>query len=189
MPKYKKKITRLMSFEELIEGFKKREEEIRQMPTIEKAYIMFIFFVGCRVTESINVTSDDITFTNDKIFVQIHRLKGSKQTDPIQIPNEGVLQWITEQKGRIFPFSRFTARRIIKKVFPDLYPHYFRLNRISWASEKFNDLVVFNLFGITATSIEHYRAKVDIADVGELLSAQMKEYVSMKRKLQKKGMI
>lgn len=31
---------------------------------------------------------------------------------------------------RLFPFSRRTAWRIVKKAFPDLYPNYFRMNRI-----------------------------------------------------------
>lgn len=31
---------------------------------------------------------------------------------------------------KLFSFSRMTAYRIVKKAFPDLYPHYFRMNRI-----------------------------------------------------------
>jgi len=33
-------------------------------------------------------------------------------------------------KQTIFSFSRATAWRIVKKSFPDLSPHYFRMNRI-----------------------------------------------------------
>jgi len=175
MPRYKKKITKQMSYSDLIDGFQKREQEIRQMPIIEKAYLMFLFFVGCRVSESIAVTSDDITATKETIYVQIHRLKGSQQTDPNEIPNEGVLQWITEQKGRIFPFSRFAARRIVKKVFPELYPHYFRLNRITKTSMEFDDPTVYNLFGICAQTIDSYRGKTDIKRVSSSMKAEILE--------------
>lgn len=175
MPRYKKKITRRTEYAEIIDTFRKREDTIRALTVMEKAYIIFLFFVGCRVSESIAVTSDDITFTQDTIYVQIHRLKGSKKTDPTEIPNQGVLTWIIEQEGRIFPFSRFTAYRLIKKVFPDLYPHYFRLNRITKTAEKFSDSTVYNLFGISATSIDHYRGKTDIKRVGVSLREEMKE--------------
>lgn len=173
MPRYKKKITRPMTYQELLEGFRKRESIITKMPQIEKAFLMFLFFVGCRVSEAIAVTSEDITVTKDIIYVQIHRLKGSKQTDPNEIPNEGVLKWITQQQGLIFPFSRFVGYRIVKKVFPDLYPHYFRLNRISRISDQFSDTTVYNLFGISATSIDHYRGKVDIKHVAVELKKEM----------------
>ena len=33
-------------------------------------------------------------------------------------------------KQKLFSFSYRTAYRLVKKVFPDLYPNYFRMNRI-----------------------------------------------------------
>jgi len=34
-------------------------------------------------------------------------------------------------KQKLFPFTRKTAHRIVKKAFPNLYPNYFRMNRIA----------------------------------------------------------
>lgn len=70
---------------------------------------------------------------------------------------------------RIFTFSRTTAWRLVKKIFPELYPHYFRMNRITKTADQFGDSTVYHLFGITASSIDHYRGKVDIKRVGKAL--------------------
>ena len=32
---------------------------------------------------------------------------------------------------KLFSFTKITAYRIVKKAFPDLYPNYFRMNRIA----------------------------------------------------------
>jgi len=162
-----------MSYEELIEGLRKHQTEVTVFPTAHKVLLVLLFFAGCRVSEALALTDEDINFTEETIYVQFKRLKGSKQTDPIELPNAGVLTWITEQEGKLFDFSRFTARRIVKSVFPDLYPHYFRMNRITKISAKFGDLVVYQLFGITASSIDHYRGKSDIRKVGEAIRKEI----------------
>ncbi len=168
MPKYKKKITRLMDYDEFMTA-------IMDLPIVKRAFLTILFFAGCRVSEALVLESNDISCTGDTIFIQFFRLKGSKQTDPQEVPRADALLWICEQEGDLFSFSRSTAYRTVKKVFPDLYPHYFRMNRITKTADIFGDSTVYHLFGITASSIDHYRGKVDIKRVGKALHKEIEQ--------------
>ena len=166
-PRYNKKITRLMEYSEF-------REAIVDLPEIRQAFLSILFFAGCRVSEALALTSQDISCTGDTIFIQFFRLKGSKQTDPQELPRADALEWVCEQEGKLFSFSRMTAYRTVKKVFSDLYPHYFRMNRITKTDIKFGDATVYQVFGISASSIDHYRGKVDIKRVGKALREELK---------------
>ena len=166
MPRYNKKITRLMEYKEF-------RKAILELPDDRQALLSILFFAGCRVSEALALSSDDINCTSDTIFIQFFRLKGSKQTDPQELPKADALTWICEQEGKLFSFSRKTAYRTVKKVFPDLYPHYFRMNRIVKISERFGDATVYQVIGISASSIDHYRGKVDIKRVGKALHEEL----------------
>jgi integrase len=171
MPQYKKKITKLMDYPEFKAGLDRLT--LFELPSNERAFLSLLFFTGCRISEALALTSTDISCSEDMISVSIMRLKGSKQTDPLELPRVDALRWLCEQKGELFPFSRYTGDRIIKKVFPNLYAHYFRMNRITKIANKFSDAVVYHLFGISATSIDHYRAKVDIKKVSQALREEV----------------
>jgi len=180
MPKYNKKITRQMGYAEFKEG-------IQELPIHKQAFLSILFFAGVRVSEALALTSDDIhcaksheiQYDTGIIFVQFFRLKGSKQTDPIPLPRTAALQWICEpdpdlmKEGKLFPFSRRTAHRLVKKTF-GTYPHHFRMNRITQVSEKFGDSYVYSYTGICAQSIDHYRGKVDIKKVGRALQKEVR---------------
>jgi integrase len=162
MPKYKKKITALMSYEQ----FKKA---ITELPIDRQAFLSILFFAGCRISEALALTSSNVHCTRDTIFVDFFRLKGSQQTDPIPLPRTAPLEWICEQEGELFSFCRQTGYRTVKRAFPILYPHYFRMNRIVSISDKFGDATVYSYVGICANSIDHYRGKVDVKRVGRAL--------------------
>ena len=166
MPKYNKKITRLMEYPDF-------KEAISDLADDRKALLSILFFAGCRVSEALALTTDDISCTGDTIFIQFFRLKGSKQTDPQELPRADALLWVCEQEGKLFRFTRRTAHRTVKRVFSDLYPHYFRMNRIVKISEKFGDATVYSVIGISASSIDHYRGKVDIKHVGKALREEI----------------
>lgn len=171
MPKYKKKITRLMQYEEF-------QEAIQDLTIQRQAFLTLLFFSGCRVSEALAVSAEDIHCTPETVFIQFKRLKGSRQTDPTELPRADALEWLCHQKDttiKVFCFSRTTAYRIVKEVFPDLYPHYFRMNRITKTADQFGDSTVYHLFGITASSIDHYRGKVDIKRVGKALRAELNQ--------------
>lgn len=166
MPKYTKKITRLMDYDEF-------KTAINDLPIARQAFLSILFFAGCRVSEALALESKDISCTSDTIFIQFFRLKGSKQTDPQEVPKADALLWVCEKEGNLFLFSRSTAYRTVKKVFPDLYPHYFRMNRITKTDILFGDATVYHVFGISASSIDHYRGKVDIKRVGTALRKEV----------------
>jgi len=91
MPKYKKKITRLMDYGEF-------KAAIIDLPIARQAFLSILFFAGCRVSEALALTPDDITCKGDMIYIQFHRLKGSKQTDPTEVPRADALLWLCEQE-------------------------------------------------------------------------------------------
>ena len=172
MPRYNKKITRLMDYPEFRTAI---YDEEHNLPIMKQALLSVLFFAGCRVSEALALSANDINCTKDIIFVQFFRLKGSKQTDPQEIPRTSALSWMCGREGKLFPFSRMSTYRLIKKIFPDLYPHYFRMNRITKTDILFGDATVYHIFGISASSIDHYRGKVDIKRVGKALQNELKE--------------
>ena len=166
MPAYKKKITRLMDYKEF-------RKAILDLPIDRQALLSVLFFAGCRVSEALALTSNDINCTSDTIYIQFFRLKGSKQTDPQEVPRADALLWICEQEGELFSFTRMTAYRTVKKVFADLYPHYFRMNRITTTLDRFGAVVVCNTLGVSITTIGEYVGKVDIKRVGKALHKEI----------------
>ena len=166
MPAYKKKITRPMEYTELKDG-------ISDLPEDKQALLSLLFFAGCRVSEALALTSSDISCKGDTIYITFFRLKGSRQTDPQEIPRADSLNWLCEQEGKIFHFSRVTAWRWVKKIFDDMYPHYFRLNRITKTLDKFGAVVVVNTMGVSMITIQNYVGKVDIKHVGKALHEEL----------------
>lgn len=166
MPRYEKKITDLMDFKRFNEG-------IAGLSDRQQAFLNVLFFAGCRVSEALALSSKDINCTRETIFVQFFRLKGSKQTDPQELPRSPALDWLCGQEGTLFPFTRSTAYRLVKKAFPTLYPHFFRMNRITKTDILFGDATVYHVYGISANSIDHYRGKVDVKRVGKALREEI----------------
>ena len=153
--------------------YKEFRVAILALPIDKQALLSVLFFAGCRVSEALALESKDISCTGDTIFIQFFRLKGSKQTDPQELPKADSLIWLCDQDGKLFSFTRMTAYRTVKKIFSDLYPHYFRMNRITKTDILFGDATVYHLFGISASSIDHYRGKVDIKRVGKALHEEL----------------
>lgn len=166
MPQYKKKITSLMEYKDF-------ERAIIELSDIQQAFLSILFFGGCRVSEALALSSKDINCTEDTIYIQFFRLKGSKQTDPQEFPRTEALARLCGREGKLFHFTRSTAYRLIKKAFPTLYPHYFRMNRITKTDILFGDATVYHVFGISASSIDHYRGKVDVKRVGKALRQEL----------------
>lgn len=175
MPRYKKKITRQMGYKEFNGKIKNYRNPLTGKPLSlqRKAYLTVLFFAGFRVSEVLALTSDDISCNYDIIFVQVFRLKGSQQTDPTEIPRTDALEWLCSQEGKLFSFSRTTAWRIVKAVFPELYPHFFRQNRFTDVADKFPLATVVSFSGLNPLSVKHYLAKVAIKKVGEDLRKEI----------------
>jgi len=166
MPAYNKKITRQMDYKEFEQG-------LTDLPQDRQAFLSVLYFSGVRVSEALSLISLDISCTPDTIYIQFFRLKGSKQTDPTPIPRTPYTNWLCSQDGPLFPWCRKTGYNIVNRAFPSMYPHYFRMNRITNVSEKLGDAYVYSFFGISAQSIDHYRGKVDIKKVGRALREEL----------------
>ena len=54
-----------------------------------------------------------------------------------------------------------------------MYPHYFRLNRITKTLDKFGAVVVVNTLGVSMITIQNYVGKVDIKRVGKALLEEL----------------
>ena len=168
MPKYNKKITREMEYNEF-------KASIDALPIARQAFLSILFFAGVRISEALALTSNDISCTPDTVYVQFKRLKGSKPTDPTELPRADALEWLCHQEGKLFSFCRKTGYNIVKSVFPDLYPHYFRLNRVTKVLDQFSVVTVQNIFGLSLNSITYYIGRVDIKRVGKALHAEIQE--------------
>lgn len=174
MPRYKKKITRLMNYEEF-------RASIDGLPISKQAFVSILFFAGCRVSEALALTPNDINCTSETIYIDFIRLKGSKQTDPIPLPRTDALNYLCIRRiaslefeyDKIFPWCRKTGYNIVKSVFPNLYPHYFRMNRFTNVAEKYGLATMISFSGLAPTSVSHYIAKVDIKKVGLALKQEL----------------
>ena len=155
-----------MKYQELKDG-------IQELDPDRQALLTLLFFSGCRISEALALTANDITCSGEFIYVNFYRLKGSKQTDPQALPRKDALIWLCDQEGKIFDFCRTTAYRTVKKVFPNLYPHYYRLNRVTKTIEKFGAATVVNTLGLSLQAIQHYIGKIDISKVGESLKEEI----------------
>ena len=163
MPAYNKKITRPMDYQEL-------KEAISDLPEDKQALLTLIFFAGCRISEALALESNDISCKDDMMYIDFFRLKGSKPTDPQEIPR---IPWLCEQEGKIFNFTRQTAWRWVKKADEELYPHFFRQNRFTKTLDRFGAVVVVNTMGVSMITIGHYVGKVDIKRVGKALLEEL----------------
>jgi integrase len=166
MPAYNKKITRQMNYEEFERG-------LIDLPEDRQAFLSILYFAGVRVSEALALTSNDITCTPDTIYIQFFRLKGSKQTDPTPIPKTSYTNWVCFQEGKLFPWCRKTGYNIVHRAFEGFYPHFFRQNRVVKISIKRGDAYVYSYMGICAQSIDHYRGKVELIDVGKDLMEEL----------------
>lgn len=102
-----------------------------------KAFIVLLYYTGCRVSEILSLRVENFKIEQNEIHIDIlASKKGVERPTFILKLNLPHMQWIyavlkkTKGPGLVFPFTRQTAWNIIKRVMPEHYPHYFRLNRV-----------------------------------------------------------
>jgi len=173
-PHYKRKIEKIISQKEFIDRvntghFAKKEH---------KGLLVFIYYTATRITEALRIRHSDFTLANNALYVHIARLKGSKQTPDVYIPirlplvNEIVrcIDWDVDpvENIKVWGYSRSTGFNVVKRVFPELYPHFFRMSRIS---SLFNKGVpidkIISFTGINLINLDWYIAKTDVLEIGE----------------------
>lgn len=104
---------------------------------LHKGFLALLYYTGCRVSEILSLKRESFELTEEAITVSIKASKKGVERPPFIISKElSNSEWIVTaylkaDKGeRVFPFSRQTAWRIVKRLMPKHYPHFFRLNRV-----------------------------------------------------------
>lgn len=176
MPRYNQKITKTMTEQTFL---RKRAG----VPTTQyKAFTHLLFLTGCRVSEILALHHDSLSFEDDLMFVTVIRLKKNKLTRdkkpkpplrailPLKI-RPYILDYFSrfahdhEPYGSPFPFCRVTAWNICKKYY-GVYPHYFRMNRLTDILNRFGVSYAKTWFDINIKSIDHYIAQEDKRKMG-----------------------
>lgn len=140
-----------------------------------KAFVVLIYFSGIRVSEALRVKPEDFTFMDKLHFDVGERLKHSKKTEALKMGFElkGLDLLIkaielTAEGKLVFPYCRKTGYNIFDRL--ELYPHYFRLNRLSqFLMKGYKIPQIVSWFGVNVMTIDYYTALVSIEEMAEEL--------------------
>lgn len=169
------------------------EIELQQLRTVleksylsldYKAYIIILYWVGCRRSEPLFIMKEDVEEKNGCLYITIPALKGGERAGPVELSlslygmNLVKLVWLQTLEGtRLFRFSDKTGYRKVKRLFPKKSPHWLRHNRLTKLRRKreqgeisIDDIKSFT--GIkTDFTIEHYgmKTKIGIHKVAQVL--------------------
>ena len=134
MPKYKHgKQEEWMTFED----FQHIMEDGKFVkPLRDKSYLAFLYWAGPRRSGAIERTKEDFQVQKGALVANIPPKKGGLKAPPIEIPVDLpyvdlIIKRVKKTKSgkRVWPISPVTAWRIVKRVMPKHYPHFFRGNR------------------------------------------------------------
>ena len=106
-------------------------------PRLHRAWLAFLYYVGCRKTEALLLTPKSFEIQGEELLVDVPPLKHGIERDVFRLDlNLPYVDVIVEQlqktrKGRrVWPFDETTGWRIVKRAAGEkYYPHFFRLNR------------------------------------------------------------
>lgn len=139
MPKYKDgKKTVQMDFQDFSKALNRKDCFVS--PLRDKSFLALLFWTGLRKSEILERTKKDFTIKGGKLFIDAPPKKGGKRLKlkiDVDLPFvDLILKQISkarktkaDPKRHVWPISAWTAWKIVKRVFPNHYPHYFRLNR------------------------------------------------------------
>lgn len=151
-------------------------------PKLHRAWIAFLYYVGCRKAEALELIKENFKVTDSVLFVDVPAKKHGIERNPfklgVKLPYvDLIVERVqkTRRGRRVFPFSAWTAWNIVKRVAPKKYPHFFRLNRTvkflndpsvtlneirQWMAWK-NIRTVENYLGYSDRTIEKLSAKLE----------------------------
>lgn len=159
MPNYRKQRLRPATVKE----FKGMLARCRNLQ--EQALITVLYYWGIRISEAIALHHTDLYLDGDLVFLKIKRLKRSKQTKPIPFFFNSIgMDYLlshhisAEKHNRdLFPFTRQNGWKICHRL--GVYPHFFRMNRITEDLNNHGINDVISRMGITIRSIDYYVAE------------------------------
>jgi len=105
-----------------------------------RSYLAFLYWFGVRRSEGLERTREDFKTKDGLLIVNAPAKKGGDREPlevPVNYPFVGLIiaqvnktrRTLTNPTRRVWNFSAATAWRIVKRVMPKHYPHFFRLNR------------------------------------------------------------
>jgi integrase len=101
-----------------------------------KALVVLLWYTGSRISELLELRKQHFTIKDNILYVTVKAKKHGTPRNPFQLhmklPYVNLIAERTKNvrgNRKVFPITRQTAWRIIKRVAPKKYPHYFRLNR------------------------------------------------------------
>jgi len=165
MPRYNQKRNYLLSATDFDELLEKIEPQY-------KALVVLLYYTGIRISEALALTPGDFTETEEILYVNVHRLKGSKQTYDLELPLTlrhlpFLLNTLaqTTQTMPLFNMTRQAVHYELHRV--GLYPHFFRLNRITQILRKHSITDAQNWTGLTLQALNSYMGKVTNERIGK----------------------
>lgn len=159
-----------------VADFKKRLEASR-LPRKQKAYLILLYWLGCRRREPMFLKKEDVEQKEGNLYVAITADTILKDRKPVKLENPtpfrrckrgqagGAIElpltyfgiellrevWKRTRKHRkVFDFSDVTGYRAFKKLYPFKTPHWFRYNRITKLRKKLGtDLTIDDIKSFT----------------------------------------
>ncbi len=162
--------------------FKERLEKSK-LSRRKKAYLILLYWLGCRRTEPLVIKKEDIEEDEGSLFISIHYRMSQGKPIPFSRGKRGLAGgpvevslslfgmqlvkevWRKTRKGRrVFPFSGKTGYRAVKTLYPQRTPHWFRYNRVTKLRKKLgNELTIDEIKSFTGirrdTTIQDYGLK------------------------------
>ena len=125
-----------------------------------RALIVVLWLFGMRIGEALRLEKKDFTIHRRSLTLHIALEKKRKEGSPLiashniklddNAPFSPILYEYVQAapEGKLFPLSRWTARRKVKRLLNDCSPHFFRHSRASrLAAETDNVLELVDWFG------------------------------------------
>lgn len=155
------------------------------LPPIQKAYVILLYWLGCRRSEPLKILKEDIEEKDNKLFISIHyrkdkatgerilysRAKRGQAGGPIELDlaSYGLdivkETWAkTKPTRKVFSFSDKTGYRAFKKLWPHRTPHWLRYNRVTKLRKRLgSDMTIDDIKSFTGirrdTTIQNYGLK------------------------------
>lgn len=161
------------------EEFKRILKEGPFVKKIHRGFLVILYYLGLRVSELLPLEVEDFVWGHEYVRIEAPAIKMGVERPPFKLsltlPGMHHLfsTWkaAKKRKTRVFPFTRQTACNIVKRVMPEHYPHYFRLNRAtSFLNKGWPPNKIRRWFGWkTFKTVESYLgyAEKDMAELSE----------------------
>jgi len=166
------------------------------LPLIQKAFVILLYWLGCRRSEPLVIKKEDIEEKEGSLFISIHYRKdregklilfsrgkrgqaGGPTELPLQLFGVNLIKqaWLKTRRGRkVFPFSDKTGYRAVKKLWPHKTPHWLRYNRVTKLRKRLGvDFTIDAIKSFTGikrdTTIQDYglKTRADIHKIAKML--------------------